>query len=110
MKYLPAPLIALVFLSACHSHPRDDAPAPVTVIESGPILAAAESAMKQKYPERYEQYKPYTAIPLPGTKVWRVRHGVIPVPIGSPTAIVANDGRVLILTLTDEPWRYEPQH
>jgi len=73
----------------------------MTVIHEDQILAAAESVIQARYPQQYESYQPYMAVPIVGTQVWRVRHSSNPIPKGSPTAIVSDDGRVLSVSLTD---------
>ena len=111
MKILLIVAPALLCLTGCVSNHVHDSPPkepkPVAVISDADILKAAEPAMQAKYPAEFEKYKPYLAKPIPLTDVWEVRHAAIPTPIGSPKAIVRNDGRVLEIFLTDREFDWE---
>ena len=96
-------IIVLGFVAGCSTKQQQPMTQqqPVTTIHEADILAVAEPAMEAKYPEEYSSHKPYIAVPIPGTGVWEVRQSYIPIPAGCPTAIVTDDGRVLMVTLTD---------
>lgn len=87
----------LVWLPGCQSN---RIPATVEISERD-ILAAAEPAIRSKYPDAYEGHTPYIAVPEPGARVWRVWPAVFPTPPGAPIAIVADDGRVLMVGLAE---------
>ncbi len=92
-------LACVLLVAGCRS--GEPGPGPVKIITEDAILSVAEPAMRERYPRAYEAHKPYIAVPIPGTDTWRVLHFSALLPLGSPMAIVTDDGGILMMKLAD---------